>query len=231
MATLTSPTIDDLIIDVRTMLGQPQSQNSTWSDEELSQYINEGVRRYFAEAMAHMESSFVTTTTLDCTANTDTIDVPDDFFKAKNFYIKTSTSYDLLNYRNNLTKGYSTVSGSTAADTYHPDYSFRGRSIVLHPTPNFTSTGGTFLLEYVAFPTTLLTGGDTLTASVSPVFKDLIIMYAVYKAKLRESLSNGTDTYSGALQNLNDLFTAFKEAVAQMSANPTYTVPWNPEEY
>jgi hypothetical protein len=220
MATLTSPTIDDLIVDVRTMLGQPQSQNSTWTDEELAQYLNEGVRRYFAEAMAHMEAAFITTTTLDCTANTDTISVPSDFFKAKNLYIKTTTGYDLLSYRNNLTSGYSTTGGGTSSDTYHPDYSFRGRSIVLHDTPNFTSTGGT-----------MITGGDSLTASVSPVFKDLIVMYAVYKAKLRESMSVGVNTFSAALQNLNDLFTAFKEAVSQMSANPTFTVPWNPEDY
>lgn len=99
----------------------------------------------------------------------------------------------------------------------------------MHPIPNFTSTGGTFLLEYVAFPTTMITGGDSMTTGVSPVFKDLIETYAVYKAKLRESAVSGANTYSGYKDNLQDLFIAFKEAISQMSANPTYTLPFNPE--
>jgi hypothetical protein len=228
MATLTAPAIDDLITDVRTTLGQPSAQNSTWTDEELTQYLNEAVRRYFVEAVKHMEGAFVTTTTLESTQDTETIALPSDFFKIKNLYIKRSQGYDILQYRNNLTAGFSTA-GGTGSETYTPDYYLRGTSLVLHPTPNYTSTGGTFLLEYVQFPTTMITGGDSLTTQVSPIFKDLVVMYAVYKAKMRESLTSGVDTSALALQNLNDLFTAFKEIIGQMSANPTYVTPWNPE--
>lgn len=192
-------------------------------------YLNEGVRRYFVEAVQHMEGAFVTTTTLECTAGTETIDLPSDFFKIKNLYILRSDGYRLLSYRNNLTKDYST-SGETSGEMYCPVYFLRADTIVLHPVPNFTSTDERFLLEYVQFPTTMITGGDSLTTNVSPVFKDLIVMYAVYKAKMRESLVNGVDTSALALQNLNDLFTAFKEIVGKQSANPTYVIPFSPED-
>lgn len=232
MATLSSPTIDELLVDVRYMLGQPDSNNSTWSDEELAQYLNEGVRRYFVEVVTRMESAFVTTTTLNCTQATETISLPSDFFKVKNLFIKINDGYAILNYRNNLTHGFST-SGDTAGEWYRPSYQLRSSSLVLHPIPNYTSNSGSgsFLLEYVAFPNTLITGGDSLTANVSPVFKDLVETYAAYKAKLRESAVSGVDTYSGLLQNLNDLFTSFKEAITQMSANPTYVQAFNPEDY
>lgn len=231
MATLSSPTIDDLITDVRTMLGQPDPTNSTWGDEELTSYLNEGVRRYFAEAVLRMEGAFVTTTTLECTSGQDYITLPSDFFKMKNLYIKDTDGYRLLSYRNNLTDGFIT-SGATGSSVYYPAYMFRGNTkLILQPTPNFTSTGGTFLLEYVQFPTTMVSGGDSLTSNVSPVFKDMIVMYAVWKAKVRESLTSGTDTAALALQNLNDLYTAFQQVLSQMSANPTYTLPWHPEDY
>jgi hypothetical protein len=230
MATLASPTIDELISDVRTMLGQTDATNSTWGDEELTQYLNEGVRRYFAEAVLRMEGAFVTTTTLECTSGQDYITLPSDFFKVKNLYIKDGDGYRLLPYRNNLTDGYLS-SGDTGSSMYAPSYAFRGNTkLILHPVPGFTSTGGTFLLEYVAFPTTLVSGGDSLTSHVSPIFKDLIEMYAVYKAKLRESLTSGTNTAELALQNLNDLYTAFQQVISQMSANPTFVLPWHPEE-
>lgn len=228
MAILTSPTIDELILETRTMLGQTNPQNSTWSDEELTQYLNEAVRRYFMEVVHRHEAAFVTTSFLDCTAATETIALPSDFFKIKNLYSKVNDGWAILNYRNNLTNGY-TTSGDTSLGCFQPDYYLRGNSLVLHPVPNFTSTGGSFQLEYVAFPTTMLTGGDSLTTGVSPIFKDLIETYAAYKAKLRESAVSGVNTYSGFKDNLNDLFTAYKEAITQLSANPTYIVPFNPE--
>lgn len=230
MATLSAPTIDDLIQDVRTMLGQPNSTNSTWTDEELTTYLNQGVRRYFTEVVQNMEGAFTTTTTLDCVSGVETIALPADFFKIKNLYVKVTQGYAILNYRNSLNRSYTTT-GDTSAENFRPDYFLRGTDLVFHPVPNFTSTGGAYLLEYVQFPETMISGGDSLTTQVSPVFKDLIEMYAVYKAKLRESMTSGTDTASGALSNLNDLFTSFKEIVTSVSANPTYVQPWNPEDY
>ncbi len=68
-----------------------------------------------------------------------------------------------------------------------------------------------------------------LTSQVSPVFKDLIETYAVYKAKTQESLVNGVALNPLIKENLSDLYTAFKEAITHRSAYPTYTYPFNPE--
>lgn len=229
MATLSAPTIEDLITNVRNMLNQPSATNSFWTDEELAVYLNEAVRRYFAEVVLHSEGQFTALTDLDITANANTVALPTDCFKIKQLWRKVSDGYEPLHYRNNLTEGMST-SGSSGGSNYRPDYYLRGNSLVLSQMPGFSETDG-LRLEYVQFPETLVTGGDSLTAQVSPVFKDLIEAYAVYKAKMKESLVSGTNTTPLALQNLNDLFTAFKEAIAGRSDGPTAIKPFNPEEY
>lgn len=211
------------------MLSQPSATNSTWSDEELATYLNEAVRRYFAEVVMHLEGQFTTVADLDITANTNTIALPSDFFKLKQAWRAVSGGYEPLHYRNNLTEGMNTT-GSGGGDNFRPDYYLRGNSLVLSEMPNFSETSG-IRIEYVQFPETLVTGGDSLTAQVSPVFKDLIIAYCVYKAKLKESLTNGTNTTAMALQNLNDLFTAFKELIPNRSGSPAAIKPFNPEEY
>lgn len=228
MATLVSPAIEDLILDVRTMLKQPSAQNSFWSDEELISYLNEAVRRYFVEVLHQGEGQFTTTADLDTVADTELVALPSDFFKIKNVWRKVSNGYQILNYRNSLSDSYSTQ-GSTGGDTYLPNYYLRGNSLVLRPTPNFSEIGA-LKIEYVQFPATMITGGDTLTSQVSPIFKDIIVTYAVYKAKLSESLVTGTNTYAPIYSNLNDLFSAFKEVIAGLSMNPTYIIPFNPEE-
>ncbi len=146
----------------------------------------------------------------------------------KGLYRKVANGYELLPYRNNISEGYSTA-GATGGDAYLPYYYLRGNSLVLRPGPGFSETGG-LRLEFIEFPETMITGGDSMTSQVSPIFKDLIEMYAVYKAKLTESLVTGVNTYAPALQNLNDLFTAFKEAIPQRSEGVTGVIPFNPEE-
>jgi hypothetical protein len=227
MATLSSPTIDDLIQDVRNMLSQPSATNSFWTDEELASYLNAGVRRYFMKAVEHLEGQFTTTVDLDIVSGSNTIALPSDFFSIKVLWRKNNGDYEPLAYRNNLSEGYITQ-GSSGGGNFSPDYYLRGNSLVLSQTPNFNETGG-LKVEYVQFPETMITGGDSLTSQVSPVFKDLIIMYAVYQAKVKESLTNGTNTTGVALQNLNDLFTAFQDLIPGRSAFPTAIKPFNPE--
>jgi hypothetical protein len=229
MATLSAPTIEDLILNVRSMLNQPRAENSFWSDEELAVYLNEGVRRYFAEVVQHMEGQFTTTDDLDIVSGSSTISLPADCFKIKQVWRKVADGYEPLHYRNNLTEGMSTSTASGGSN-FRPDYSFRGNTLLMSQTPGFNETDG-IKIEYVQFPETMVTGGDSLTAQVSPVFKDLIEAYAIWKAKCKESLVSGTNTTALALQNLNDLFTAFKELIPNRSASPTAIIPFNPEEY
>ena len=229
MATLSAPTIEDLITNVRNMLNQPSATNSFWTDEELAVYLNEAVRRYFAEVIQHSEGQFTALDDLDIVASANTIALPSDFFKLKQVWRKVTGGYSPLHYRNNLTEGQSTTTESSG-ENYRPDYYLRGNSLVLSQMPGFSETDG-IRVEYVQFPQTMVTGGDSLTTQVSPLFKDLIESYAVWKAKVKESLVHGTNTTALALQNLNDLYTAFKDVIPGRSDSPSAVKPFNPEEY
>jgi hypothetical protein len=228
MATLTSPGIDELLTNVRMVLGQTNASNSTWTDEELIEYLNKGIRRYFIEIVQTGEGQFTTTSDLDLVASTETVALPSDFFKIKNVWKRVSGGYQILNYRNSLSEGYSTT-GSSTGDSYRPNYYLRGNNLVLRPVPSSSETDG-LRIEYVQFPETMLTGGDSLTAQVSPVFKDLIEAYAVYMAKLKESMTNGSSLYGPAQEHLNAKFASFREVMSEIVMNPTYVEPFNPEE-
>src|SRR6185312_13887116 len=141
MATLKSPTLGKLICNVRNLLGQPNAANSAWSDLELTEYINEGVRLYFAEVVKNSEGYFTTTTTLDVTSDTETVALPTDCFEVKALYIQRSNGWEILEYSNDITNGFLTNTGASGNNTYSPIYYFMGNNLVLHPTPNFTQTG------------------------------------------------------------------------------------------
>ena len=209
------------------MLNQPKESNSFWKDVELTEYLNEAVRIYFVECAQANEGYFTTQTDLNVTANTETVTLPTDCFQVKNLYKKVNNAYVLLQYLNTVTEGYSTQ-GGPSGESYFPSYSFRGNSIVLHPVPTGSETSG-LRIEYIQFPDQMVWGGDSLTAQVSPIFKQLLIMYAVYKAKLRESMVNGVNTFTIPQQHLAELYKNFKDSLTGRSKNPTYTAPFNPE--
>jgi hypothetical protein len=226
MATLSSPTLNRLLRNIRSLLNQPDRNNSFWSDEDLTEYINEAIRVYFVEVHHANEGLFTTTTDLNIVADTETIALPSDCFEIKAVYKKVSNGYVPLGYDNSAS-GYSTQGGS-GAEAYFPKYSLRGNNLVLRPTPNFSETAG-IKLEYIQFPETVVNGGDAMTAQVSPIFKPLIEMYAVYKAKLKESMVNGVVMHKVPEDNLKDLYGMFKEATSRRTASPTFVTPFDPE--
>lgn len=226
MGTLQSPTLGKLISSVRRMLNQPNASNSFWSDEELMDYLNEGIRVYFAEVVQGNEGQFSTTVDLNLVSGTETVALPSDFFEIRTLHRKTGSSYQIMTYNPDVTASYDTAT-SSVGDSYVPAYYFQENNIVLRPIPGASETAG-LRLDYIKFPSTMVTGGDQMTANVSPVFKQVIEMYAVYKAKLRESLVNGTDTVSMAKSNLNELYKQFQECIVNRSKYPQYTIPFNP---
>jgi hypothetical protein len=227
MATLSSPTLQALISSVRSLLNQPDRNNSNWTDEEITSYLNEAIRIHFQEVLNNNEGYFTAQTDLNIVTDTETVALPSDCFLVRSLYKKVTNGYEMLPYRNNVTESYSTQ-GGTSSNSYLPYYYLRGNSLVLRPIPNFSETSG-LRLEYVQFPDTLVSGGDTMTAQVSPIFKQLIEMYAVYKAKLKESLVSGVATHKVAEDNLSDLVALFKDAIANRSKNPTSIIPFCPE--
>jgi len=227
MATLSSPVLQRLIVNARNLLNQPDRNNSFWTDEELTEYANEGIRTYFAEVLQRGDGQFVTQTDLNLVTDTETVALPTDFFALKGLYKKVNNGYILLQYNNNFTDSYSTQGGSSSA-AYLPSYYLRGNNIVLRGVPNFSETAG-LRIEYVQFPETLVGGGDTLTAQVSPIFKQVIEVYMVYKAKLKESMVNGVVMHKIPQEHLGELYSQLKEAISQRVQATTYIIPFDPE--
>lgn len=226
MATLSPPTLQRLITEARIFLNQRSPENSFWKDDELTGYINDAIRQYFLVISENAEGQFDRTATLDLVANVETVDLPTDLYEVRALYKTDSDGQWMLQYRNNLTDGYVTNTG-TSGPGYRPYYYFRGNSLVLRPIPGGNETAG-LLLEYTAFPETLITGQDALTSKISPVFKELVVKYCCYQAKLKESSVNGGNTYAPVEAHLADLFQNFKQAVAGRSKYPQFIKPFLP---
>lgn len=238
MSLLASPTLNSLLTDVRNLLGQPNSDNSYWSDFEITQYINEGVRIYFAQVVKNYEGYFTVSTdpnaggsgNLTYTANNELVALPTDCFQIRALYIQRPQGWSLLEYRNDVTHGYWTNTGNGSPNIYQPYYFFQGNNIVLRPVPNVTGTNA-LKLDYIQMPDQMVNGGDSLTNQISPVFKQLLVMYAVYKAKIKQSMVSGTDLTAIAKANLNEIFNSFKDAIMPRTASPRYTDTFDPEIY
>lgn len=229
MAILSSPTLSKLLFNVRNLLNQPNPANSFWTDAELTEYLNEGVRMYFAEVMKNSEGYFQPTPVLlNVVSGSETVALPVDFFEARALYIRRNNGWEILEYRNDVTSGFIDMGGGAGSNTYNPSYYFQGNNLVLHPTPNFSETG-VLRLEYVAFPDQMINGGDAMSNQVSPVFKQLIEMYGVVKAKTKESMVTGVDMVSIPSANLGQIYALFKDTINKRSQGPEYVNPFNPE--
>jgi len=227
MATLTSPTAQSLIANVRTFLGEPDENNSLWSDAELIGFLNEGIRRYFGEVVQNSEGQFTSQTDLSIVSGQDTVALPADFFEVVRLYRKIGNEYILLPYDNSFNQNYTSDGPGQTSGFF--SYYFRGNNLVLRNVPTFSETDA-LRLEYIRFPETLVTGGDVMVSDVSPVFKDLIEMYAVYKAKLAESIrGNNVDMDSKIKAHVGELYSQFRDVIKNRSAYPHYTKAFNPE--
>lgn len=227
---LVAPTLGKLLTNVRNFLGQPNPANSFWTDEEIKEYLNEGVRMYFAEVVKNSDGYFNATTPalLDVVSGTETVALPTDFFEARALYIQRNNGWEVLEYRNDITSSFVTSGFSNGSNTFSPYYFFRANSLVLRPTPQFSQTG-VLRLEYMAFPDQMIHGGDAMTNQVSPVFKQLIEAYAVWKAKMKQSMVSGVDMVSIPASQLKVIETLFRDTINKRSQYPEFIVPFTPE--
>lgn len=228
--TLPNPTLGKLISTVRNMLNQPNAANSFWSDSEITDYLNEGIRVYFAEVTQNMEGQWTKIVDLNIVSDVELVALPSDCYEVKAVYKKVSNGFVVLPYLNAISNSYATVSGASGTDTYFPSYYFRENNLVLRPVPNYSETAG-IRAEYVYFPDSLVNAGDTLSPNLVPLFKQVVEMYAVYKAKVKESLVNGVDTSALAKSNLNELYKQFVDSIKNRSKYPQFIKPWCPESY
>lgn len=222
---LVTPTLGRIIKEARIFLNQPNAENSFWTDEELGLWANDGIRTFFLETSERAEGQFDKTALLDVTTNQETVALPSDFFEVKALYIAQGQQYTILPYKNNLTEVYN-INNSGTSDSYNGYYYFRNNSIVLRPIPGFTQAGG-LKLEYIALPDVLIGNSDTVSG-ISPVYKELIVLHVVYKAKVKEDLVNNSNTSEKAAALLADAYNKFKETVGKRSKYPTGIIPYNP---
>lgn len=223
--TLSASTLGSYIVSVRDYLNQPNAANSFWSDAEITRYLNEGIRMYFLEVTNNDEGFWTTTADLNIVSGTETVALPTNCFEVKSVYKKVSNGYVVLPYKNAITDSYAT-NGGTGGDTYFPSYYFRENNLVLRDTPNYSETAG-LRIEYIYFPDQLQQAGDTMSAQVLPIFKQLIEMYAVMKAKTKESLVSGVDTAGPAKAELSAIYRLFIDTVQNRSKYPQFVKPFN----
>lgn len=225
--TLVAPTLTRLIQDARILLSQPKAENSRFSDAELSGYANDALQQIFLTVNEYGEGQFDKTTTLGVVNGTETVALPADCFAIKVLYIDQNGVKRRLEYKQNILADYDSGNTNTGSTTYEPYYYLRGNNIVLRPIPGFTSTTA-LTIEYTAYPTVLVYGADTLDAGISPLFKELIVMYTVSKAKLKDDLSGQGSGYALASSHRDDLFKMFKHQISERSKAPTYITPFEP---
>lgn len=209
---------------MRIRLNQPRAENSRFSDPELTDYLNEAVQQLFLTVQEIGEGQFDTSTTLNTTANTETVALPTDAFAVKALWFVQGTLRRRLVYNPSVLNDVDTVAASSG--TYEPSYYLRGNNIVLRPKPNFTSTDGPLVIEYTKYPTVLVLGSDTLDSGVSPLFKQLLVAYAVTEAKRKDDLVNNGNTRSAAESHLADLWTNFKHQMLERSKAPQFVTPF-----
>lgn len=209
------------------MLNQPKPENSRFTDAELTGYANDALQQIFLTVNEAGEGQFDKIINLDILSNTETVSLPVDCFAVKALYKKQGTINRRLEYHQNIINDYDNTASNSGSSSYEPYYYFRGNSLVLRPIPGFSETGG-LVLEYTAYPQVLVYGSDNLDSGMSPLFKELIVMYVVFKAKLKDDLSGNGQGVSKAQQHRDDLFKQFRHQLMERSKAPQYVNTFEP---
>lgn len=227
MAQVVAPALERLIRDARILLGQPKAENSRYTDAELTGYANDAVQQIFLTVNEAGEGQFDKSTTLNIVNATETVALPTDCFAVKALYKVQNQINRRLEYRQNTLMDYDNSSTNSGSTTYEPYYYFRGNNIVLRPIPGFSETNS-LVIEYTAYPNVLVFGGDIMDSGISPLFKELIVMYTVAKAKLKDDINGGGQGYALAASHRDDLFRQFRHQLMERSKGPQYVTTFEP---
>ncbi len=227
MAAVVAPLLEKLIQDARVLLNQPKAENSRYSPAAMTGWANDAIQQIFLTVNEAGEGQFDKTANLNVVSGTETVALPTDCFAIKALYKVQGTVNRRLEYRQNVTQDYDNTSSNTGGATYEPYYYLRANNLVLRPIPGFSETNS-LVIEYTAYPSVLVYGGDTLDAGISPLFKELVVMYIVAKAKLQDDLSGGGSSRVPAQEHMADLYRNFKHQLIERSKAPQYITPFSP---
>lgn len=167
-----------------------ESEESYWTDAELTDYINEAYYYYWEWLLNARDNRSLKSTTLDIVAGTAEIALPSDFVVARlvekvednsTYPIKWFERFDEPNY-----------TAGVSYSNYYPDFTIRfvGSNVVLEPTPNTSQTGG-IKLTYYFHPTELSDDTDIPDAGFSPLYHSLLPFKAAVYAKTKEEAYGG----------------------------------------
>lgn len=174
------------------------------------------------------EGQFDKTATADVTNATETVALPTDCFAIRGVWWKQGTINRRLEYRQNITEDFGNDSSTNGQSNYEPYYYLRGNNLVFRPIPGFTSTNQPIYIEYTAYPNVLVYGGDTLDAGISPLFKQILVAYAVTEAKRKDDLVNNGNSRTAAESHFSGLWGNFKHQIMERSKGPQYITPFEP---
>lgn len=227
MAALVAPTLERLIRDARVLLRQPKAENSRYTDSELTSYANDALQQIFLTVNEVGEGQFDKVANLDITNAVETVALPSDCFAIKALYKLQNTIWRRLEYRQNILEDFDASATNSGSTTYEPYYYLRGNSLVLRPPPGFSETAS-LKIEYTAYPSVMAMGADAMSDGLSPIFKELIVMYIVAKAKLADDLNGGGQGYALAASHRDDLFRQFRHQIMERSKAPQYISSFDP---
>lgn len=227
MAAVVAPTLEKIVREARVLLNQPRAENSRYSDAEMTSYANDAIQQIFLTINEVCEGQFDKSTTLDIVNATETVALPTDCFAVRGLWKLQNTIWRRLEYRQNIMMDFDVNATNSGSTTYEPYYYFRGNNLVLRPIPGFSETGS-LKIEYTAYPDVLVYGGDVMTNGISPLFREMITMYIVYKCKLKDDLSGGGNTRSPAVEHFGDLYKNFKHQLLERSKAPQYITVFEP---
>ena len=227
MPAVVVPTLERLIRETRMILRQPKAENSRFTDAELTSYANDAVQQIFLTVQEMGEGQFNKTATLDIVNAVETVALPVDCFAITALFKKQNTIMRRLEYRQNVMADYDASATNSGSTTYEPYYYLRVNNLVLRPIPGF-SEPQSLTLEYIAYPSVLSMGGDTMDAGISPLFKEMIVSYMIAKAKFADDLNGSGQGYELAASRFADLFKQFKHQLSERSKAPTYVTVFEP---
>lgn len=161
---------------VRRLIDEEDSSNSHFTDSEIYDYINQGLRYLGTDIEWPLQSSEATTV-----LNQATYELPDDFISLIDIYFNNSNlaiieRADLPGLRNDWQN----------ADAGTPLYAYKSdnKKVGLFPKPDATNAGLAIQIQYIKVPADLAADSDT--PDVHQAFCDCIPFYssALCEAKI-----------------------------------------------
>lgn len=157
------------------------SNTIRFSQAEAYYYINEAYKYYHGRLVScGYNSLLATTTTLDITADTNTIALPSDFLRARLLERVDSNGWYVM-YDYEKDSGYIEDTDGATGD-YIPEYSFQGTNLVLIPTPTESVSDG-IRLTYWPVATEMSDSTDTPESGFNSTWHGLIPLLAAINAK------------------------------------------------